>query len=610
MKLFASREMKAKDFILPYGEYKLFSDFEELKIDPDKLDYVIQMADEQLTIDIPVVTASDYRDYFISGSRARYSEASGVRRTMAMWLTLGEFATGNSGKYAEKLMDAVWAIMEESTWIQPAHLHYTPFFTEGTVLPPTFGDGMMHGIDLSVGRVAALLTMVYYLAGESLDRLSPLVTRKIAYTLHERVTKPFLQCPFWWTGEGGRRVNNWGPWVISNILFMTAVFEKDEEIREKIVNRSFITLDNFLKEYSEEGGCDEGTSYWKAAGGGLFDCLEILEDMSGGKINFWNEPIIKNIGEYIAKMNIHGDKFLNFADASPSLSLSAELLERYGRRCGSEALINFAGNHYRGQVQIEPAHMYRGIKDICSPAPKKTACAMPCVTYMGDIKVMTARECSDSAVGTFLGAKGGTNGESHNHNDVGNFVVYRNGKPVIIDTGVGVYTKKTFSSERYSLWFMQSGYHNLPSFSGVDQKKGAQFTSKNEVFDEDSRSLTMELCDAYPKEAGIDSYTRQVMLDGGCVTVTDSYELKEAKEVEFHLMSAEEPVLVEAGKIALAEGMTLCYDKSLGCEIEEHDPVGMDSEKLWGTRMLWRIKLTASGKSGSYIFRISPEETR
>ena len=608
MKLFAPKGITARKFIKAGEEYRLFSDFEELKIDPDKLDYVIKMADEQLEVEMPVVTASDYRDYFISGSRARYSTASGIRRTMAMWLALGEFATDNSGKYAEKLMDAVWAIMEESTWIQPAHLHYTPFFTPGTVLPPTFGDGMMHGIDLSAGRVAALLTMVYLLAGKSLDRLTPIVTKKIEYTLHERITKPFLQCPFWWTGEGVKRVNNWGPWCASNILFMTAVIEKDPAVKERVVDRVLLTLDNFLKEYSVEGGCDEGPSYWKAAGGALFDCLETLYDMSNGRIDLFNEPIVRNIGEYILKMNIDGDMFLNFADASPKILLSAELLERYGRRCGSEALISFAKNHYQDHIEIEPAHMYRGIKDICSPAPKKEKSEMPLVSYMGDIKVMTARECGDSSKGTFLGAKCGTNGESHNHNDVGNFVVYRNGNPVIIDTGVGVYTKTTFSKDRYTLWFMQSGYHNLPSFGGVDQKNGADFRSTDESFDEEARSLSAEISAAYPAEAGLESLRRSVRLDGDSVIIRDIFKTAAPTECVFHLMTVGRPEEISAGCLALDEGMTLTYDVTLSLEIEEVDPVGMDTLSKWGSEKLHRIKLSVTADQGDYTFTVSPRK--
>lgn len=48
----------------------------------------------------------------------------------------------------------------------------------------------------------------------------------------------------------------------------------------------------------------------------------------------------------------------------------------------------------------------------------------------------------------FVAAKGGNNAESHNHNDIGNFIVYHNNQPVVIDLGRDTYTSKSFSNQR------------------------------------------------------------------------------------------------------------------------------------------------------------------
>src|SRR5919202_1922411 len=68
--------------------------------------------------------------------------------------------------------------------------------------------------------------------------------------------------------------------------------------------------------------------------------------------------------------------------------------------------------------------------------------------WMPGIQVMTARVKDGSSQGLYLAAQGGHNAESHNHNDVGNFLVYADGKPAIIDVGVETYTAKTFSAKR------------------------------------------------------------------------------------------------------------------------------------------------------------------
>lgn len=77
--------------------------------------------------------------------------------------------------------------------------------------------------------------------------------------------------------------------------------------------------------------------------------------------------------------------------------------------------------------------------------------------------------------GLYLAAKGGHNAESHNHNDVGNFIVYADGYPAISDVGVETYTAKTFSAQRYDIWTMQSAFHNLPIINGFMQKNGGNF---------------------------------------------------------------------------------------------------------------------------------------
>ena len=44
--------------------------------------------------------------------------------------------------------------------------------------------------------------------------------------------------------------------------------------------------------------------------------------------------------------------------------------------------------------------------------------------------------------------------------------------------GVESYTKKTFSPQRYEIWTMQSAWHNLPTFDGVQQLPGAEYAAR------------------------------------------------------------------------------------------------------------------------------------
>jgi hypothetical protein len=205
----------------------------------------------------------------------------------------------------------------------------------------------------------------------------------------------------------------------------------------------------------------------------------------------------------------------------------------------------------------------------------------------------------------FLAIKGGNNGESHNHNDIGSFILYRNGKPVLIDAGVGEYTRQTFSKDRYKIWSMQSLYHNVASIGGQGQMNGAQYKASDVVYDEQDRRLTLELKDSYLPEVGIESYKRTATLKDGVATVTDSIHLNEEKEVDFIFMTHREPKLENGGKILLTEGCVLNYSTELEAEIEEFDPVGMDTKTLWGTEKLYRIHLKTTAKECEYTFTVT-----
>ena len=129
-----------------------------------------------------------------------------------------------------------------------------------------------------------------------------------------------------------------------------------------------------------------------------------------------------------------------------------------------------------------------------------------------------------------LPAKGGHNAESHNHNDVGSCILYYNGYPVLIDVGVGIYSKKTFSNQRYEIWTMRSSFHNLPTINGIEQKDGKQFAARATRFNstKTKASFSVDISGAYPREAKVKEWTRSYTLERGKkITITDHYQLEE-----------------------------------------------------------------------------------
>ena len=593
----------AKGLVLPYEEFRLMSDLDSLEIQKEKGERAIKQAEALFDKEIPFLPASLYREYVTNGNRSNYQDRYFLRRDMAMAFAVAE-AYENKGRFTEKLMDVVWAIMEESTWLLPAHLYCSPHYSSSS-LGPVFGDNSLHGVALFSATTCGTIASVYMLCKDKLDAIDPIISKKMEYCLKERGIKNFLQTEYWWGGALGRKTNNWCPWILSNILLTAAIIEKDTYVREAVVTKSMSYLDNFFNCYAADGGCDEGPAYWGAAGASMFDCLELIEDLSGGKINVYDSELVKNILDYIYKVNITGNRYVNFADCAPKTSPNAGMLIRCGQKTNSPFLVSFGKKQAKyGDFVFTASHMYRTLKWLYTPYVQEESCPMPLYSVLPDLGVITARECEDSEKGMFIAAKAGNNDEMHNHNDCGNYMVYYNGNPVIIDTGVGTYTRQTFSADRYKLWFMQSGYHNLPSFDGIDQLNGPQYAATEKHFSENDKSISSELKHAYPCEAGIESYVRDIRLDGSTVKISENIKLSGAKEIDFHMMLAKKPEILEGGKIALPEGRILTYDTSLTAELEEFDPVGMDAKSSWGTEVLYRLHFRINTDNCNLIFTI------
>lgn len=604
MKIFSESGFSAKGNVLPLDEFRLMRDVETLLLDDKKMAKVVELAEGFLNMKLGVITLWQYRQYHESGVLTHFGKPFNDRLRAMFTLGMAE-AYERKGRFTDKLCDIIWAICEESTWMLPQHAGHTPYKGGGKV-PPVVGNKYMYGIELASAYRTASMAVIYVYCADILDAVSPIIRERMLYEMRRRTIKPFLNANFGWSGIYDGRCNNWCPWNVSNVLLTVALVEENLTVRERVVEKAMCLLDNFVNVYKPDGGCSEGPTYWAAAGGSLFDCLETLYDMTGGKLDLYNNELVRKMGEYESTMNISGRYFVNFADGSPSFTPPANLLSRYGKRCGSRSLETFGdfmANY--DDLEFSSSHPYRSLRSICTPsidgeAPQPEA---KVATYLPDLKVAVFRDSPNPTHGMFLAIKGGNNRESHNHNDVGNFVVYKEGKPVIIDTGCGTYTRDTFGPKRYTIWTMQSNYHNLALFGGVGQKQGLEYASSDEVYDEGNKSISMEIGGAYTADCGINSYRRTASLKDGIVTITDKVDLKEETDVEFIFMTHIPPECKD-GKLVLAEGCVLEYDPCLSAEVEIFDPVGMNSVAKWGTEKFYRMHFSTRTKSGEYTFTV------
>ncbi|MBN2000058.1 heparinase II/III family protein, partial [candidate division KSB1 bacterium] len=438
--------------ILPADQWRPFpkwGESDKWNVVPEavRLDFITQ-AEALLGTEWAAPRASVFLDFVRNGNRSRYEAISFGRRRQLAALVLGECFEGK-GRFLDDIADGVWAICEETYWGVPAHVGMQK---KGSGLP----DVTEPTVDLFAAETAALLAWTFYLLEDQLGEISPLLPDRIEYEVKRRIFDVLLErSDFWWMGlqtDPEHHVNNWNPWICSNWLTSVLILEKDRDRRINSIFKICRCLDQFLNPYPRDGGCDEGPGYWSRAGSSLYDCLELLHSASNGKIDVYKEPLIREIGRYIYKVHIYDDYYVNFADASAKTHPGASQVFRFGKAINDPLMAGFGA--YLAQRQNVGKEASRGgfgglgrglpaLFSLNELLAEKPVVPLLRDAWFPDLQVAVARAVLGSAQGFYLAAKGGHNNESHNHNDVGNFLIYYDGVPAIIDIGVEQYTAKT-----------------------------------------------------------------------------------------------------------------------------------------------------------------------
>jgi hypothetical protein len=344
-----------------------------------------------------------------------------------------------------------------------------------------------------------------------------------------------------------------------------------------------------------------------------------LHTATGGNLDVYREPVVRAIGQYIARAYIAGDFYVDMGDASAKVEPEPELVFRYGRAVGDPSLAGFgsflAGR--RGPFGPEDVPRYGSLTRVL-PALLGTSAleATPPVeplageVWLPDLQMMAARERPGSPAGLYVAAWGGHNAQSHNHNDVGNVIVYSDGQPVLVDVGAPEYTSRTFSPRRYEIWTMQSQWHTLPAINGLDQKDGAEYRAREVAFTpgRDAVRFGLDIASAYPPEARVTRWRREVTLDRSKreVVLAEAWALGESREpVRLHFVTPLAVDVATPGRVVLSHpgrvpapaggeaGHVLLYDgRRFSASVEEKAVTDARLRPIWGDR-LSRIVLTA-----------------
>lgn len=412
-----------------------------------------------------------YHDFILfhkTGSRTEYESGYFAHRKR-MDVLVCEALRGRD-ECLPALEDILAAICEEYTWALPAHIPVNAQ-PEETVTR----------IDLFAAETAGALSEILMMLG---DRLSPGICARIRYELRRRITEPYLRKRTVW----GR--SNWSAVCANGVLTAMLIPEVNSRIGEALPG-IMDSLETFLASYAEDGCCTEGALYWSYGFGNFVYAASLLREYSGGKIDYFARTKVKRIAEFGFAVYCTENYTLPYSDGPHQLNFNIGLFhflkkeypglpladERFAAPFGEETRCRFA-DMIRNIFWYDPALEADGRH----PARQDFTEAQWFIRRRENY---------------IFSCKGGNNAEPHNHNDIGSFIVLKDGLFLLDDLGWPEYDKNYFASgHRYSDYICAASEgHSVPIPDGRGQQEGPE--RKAVVTENGESRITLDISGAY-----------------------------------------------------------------------------------------------------------------
>ena len=478
---------------------------------------IFEKAEEALPAPVPQLTPSQFMEFVRNGNRSRYEADYFARR---MNLSALVFAEGieHNGRFIDKIIDYIWALLGEPTWCVPAHIYVGG---DKRYVQDPLPTTEYEIVDLFAAETSVFMAMILEIMSDDLAAVSPSLVKRIKLEVIRRVIVPTesnLSRYGWSHGT-----NNWTPWICSNLLWAAnTVFADDPSRFDAYVRLLMPSVDHYYDSYPEDGCCDEGPGYWNLSPPKFFLFMEGLYRASDGTVSCFNDLKFKNMCTYIVDAWVDRNRNVHFADNGGRHTLNTGLLRAMCERASVPEGIALADMLDDCTTLFPKPHsaILPPLFDLFTK--RRPDLSLPQRSFKVYPKTQQLFVKHD---GIFIAIKGGHNHESHNHNDVGQFVIAKNGRFIVLDLGSATYDKKTFSKQRYENYPQSGLSHNPLVFNGIPQEAGNGHASLFEVDgDENAFTCRLEISGCYPIDLGLLSYYRTLTYDGHILKVHDEWK--------------------------------------------------------------------------------------
>ena len=332
-------------------------------------------------------------------------------------------------------------------------------------------NGTHHYVDLFAAEVARVLAERLVEFG---PRLPEATIRKVRAAMDRHVFDSYLATaavtdftrPNWthgnWWFDGD---NNWNAVCHSCCVRAALAAIPDIRTRARFIEAAERGLDAYFSGFAPDGYCSEGMGYWNYGYGHFLMMGLAVRDATQGKVDFFRHPCAEAAMRYPIAYQLQKGVSPRFSDGSGNPN---PLFLRWG-------------------YGIWPA------------LRSEVEGALPIRSAFPDGQVWISRLDSSARHPFAIALKGGHNAENHNHNDIGSWAIMLDGQALIGDPGGEIYTRRTFSKDRYLSDVLNSFGHPVPRIGGKLQCEGRKFAAKviSTDFRQERDVVSLELSGAY-----------------------------------------------------------------------------------------------------------------
>lgn len=436
---------------------------------------------------------SKYRIYFETGSRVQY-EACYIEHRRRLNVYTAMALSSEEKIWVTGLEDILWAVCDEFTWAFPAHIKDWNDISDSSIT-----------VDLFACETGLALSEICYLLGE---RLSMTVRRRVETEIRRRLIRPYTERHLTFHKD------NWSA-VCAGCIAMAVMYWGSPEEYEVIEAKVMGSMEDFLGSYQDDGCCLEGALYWGYGFGYFCYFARMLREYTQGKKDLFRLDKVKQIALFCQTIYLEKNIVVPFADAPHNYSCHV-------------GLMHFLAQEYEeAEVQDEAwgAVFDEDIRHRFADFIRDFFWYVPSLEKKGKKKEVTIYRQSQWYLKRnqkyFFAAKGGRNNEPHNHNDLGSFILFSEGKFIIDDLGWPEYDRDYFGEKRYENICASSAGHSVPVLNGFLQERGRMHVSEMILAGE--CQVAYDLRGAY-SEGVSRVFTRQFLMEENGISMRDTIE--------------------------------------------------------------------------------------